>query len=437
MTIFKRRLPSINLPHYKNTMNLATEKMPVPHKIVISMSQHIGKSCTPLVKVGDTVKVGQIIGDSKELISSPIHSSVSGEVIDIDKILAASGISNEVVIIKPDGQQDIHPTIKPPKINNHEQFLQAVRNCGLVGLGGAAFPAHVKYSPKNLHEVDTLIINGAECEPFITSDYRNMMEESENIFHGIKEIMNYLEIANCYIGIEKNKPAAIEKFRELSRDLPQIKIVPLRNDYPQGAERVLIYETTGKILTLGHLPADIGVIVSNITTVETLGNYLKTGMPLISKKITVDGPAVSNPKNIEVLIGTLIMDVIEFCGGYKKKPRKIIMGGPMMGRSIYSDQTPIIKHNNAILVFDETWAYLPKESACINCARCAFACPMGLYPMKINKAYKKGDLDELLEHDTLLCIECGCCSYVCPAKIQVSFINSAAKELVRKGEQPS
>lgn len=430
---FLKHLPAIHVEHHKNTTDCPTEKMPIPDKVYISMSQHIGAPCQPKVAVGDLVKVGQVIGDSDAFVSAPIHSSASGKVTSIEKTMSSIGVWDPVVIIALDKKQEVVEDLAPPVVTDKDSFLKAVRASGLVGLGGAAFPTHVKFNPKNLDEVDTLIINGAECEPYITSDFRTMMEDTDYVINGIKTTMKYLNIKRCVIGIESNKAPAIEKFRSLLKDSPEIEVLELRSLYPQGAERVLIYEATGRMLPLGKLPADVGVIVSNITSIAILEKYLQTGMPLVSKRITVDGTAIRTPKNVEALLGTPINEIIEFCGGYKKVPRKILMGGPMMGRAIFDDSMALVKNNNAILAFDEEWAELPKETACINCGRCVKACPLSLMPTTLSKAYERKDIDLLNNLKINLCMECGCCSYVCPAKKQLSFTNKLAKQLVKEG----
>jgi electron transport complex protein RnfC len=433
MSIFSKHLPAVKVGHYKNTENSATEKMPLPDKVFISMVQHIGAPCQPRVKVGDMVKVGQVIGDTDAFVSAPIHSSVSGKVTAIDQNMTMMGIWDPVVTIELDKEQELIEDLKAPKITDRESFIKAVRDSGLVGLGGAAFPTHVKFSPKNLDEVDTLIINGAECEPYITSDYRTMMEDTDLLVEGIKRTKEYLSIKRVVVAIELNKAPAIEKLSEAFKDSDGIEVMGLKPIYPQGAEKVLIYEVTGRQVPIGKLPADVGVLVSNVSSIVALEKYVQTGIPLITRKVTVDGTAVNTPKNVEVLIGTSIKDLIEFCGGYKKPPKKILMGGPMMGRTIYNDNMAIIKNNNAILAFDEDWVKLPKETACINCGRCVRTCPMRLMPTLILKAYDKNDVDELKKLNVLSCMECGTCTYVCPAKKQLSFVNKLAKQKVMEG----
>lgn len=433
MSIFSKHLPAIRVEHHKYTAECPTEKMPLPDKLYISMLQHIGAPCEPTVAVGDHVKVGQVIGDSEAFVSAPIHTGASGKVLSIEKTMSSVGIWDLIVTIAVDKKQEVLEDLSPPEVTDKESFLKAVRASGVVGLGGAAFPTHVKFNPKNPEEVDTLIINGAECEPYITSDYRTMLEDSELLVNGIKTTMKHLNLKKTIIAIEANKEPAIKKLSDMVKDEPGIEVFTLKSVYPQGAERVVIYETTGRVVPPGKLPADAGVLVSNVSTIVALQRYIETGMPLVSKKITVDGNAIKNPKNVEVLIGTPINELIGFCGGYRRVPKKIIMGGPMMGRAIYDDSIAIIKNNNAILAFDEEWATVPKETACINCGRCVKACPMMLMPTTIFKAYDKKDVEALKKLNVTLCMECGSCSYVCPAKKQLSFMNRLAKQLVAEG----
>ncbi|MDD2484780.1 MAG: electron transport complex subunit RsxC [Eubacteriales bacterium] len=429
---FHKHLSAIHVEHHKNTAELPTEKMPVPDKLYISMVQHIGAPCQPIVSVGDYVKVGQMIGNSDAFVSAPIHTGASGTVTAIENIMTSMGVY-PVVTIETDKKQELFEGVVAPTITDKDSFLKAVRNSGLVGLGGAAFPTHVKYNPKNLDEVDTLVLNGAECEPYITSDYRTMLEDSDLLINGVKAIMQNLGIKRAVIGIENNKPEAIRKLKELTKDASQIEILELRSLYPQGAEKVLIYEATGRMVPPGKLPADVGTIVSNVASVVALEKYLETGMPLVSKKLTVDGNVVKTPKNLEVLIGTKIFEVMEYCGGYTATPAKILMGGPMMGRAIYDDEFSIIKNNNAILAFDREWSTQAKETACINCGRCMQACPLNLVPTALAKAYKKKNLEELKKLQVMICMECGSCTYVCPAKKPLSFTNKLAKLFVQEG----
>ena len=429
-----KHLNSINAGHHKNTAGSATEVMPVPASVRISMSQNIGAPCQPLVKKGDTVLVGQKIGDTDAFLHVPVHASVSGKVTGIETIRNAMGGMDTLVVIESDGLQTMDPEIKPPTVTNHKEFVDAVKASGLVGLGGASFPTWLKFNPKNMDGVKVLIINGAECEPFITSDHRTMLEDAQNVIDGALAVMKYLELDECYIGIEDNKQDAIDNFNKLfsGQGISNMHTFPLKASYPKGAERVLIYEVTGKTCNAGVLPADLGCIVSNVTSIAFLGQYLKDGIPLIKKRMTVDGDAVNQPKNIVAPIGTPIYDVVEFCGGYKSPPSKILMGGPMMGRAVFSDSMPIVKNNNAILVFSKEQAWIPEETACINCGRCHKACPFDLLPTGFADAYQKGDVERLNDLKVMQCMECGSCSFVCPAHRPLAFMNKLGKAMVRE-----
>lgn len=430
----KRHLQSIKVSHEKHTAACETQVMPIPDTVSISMSQHIGAPCSPLVKKGDYVKVGQPIGDTDAFVSAPIHSSVSGTVTGIERIRSVMGGEDPIIVIETDKKQEIWEEVKPPEINSREDFIKAVRNSGLVGLGGAAFPTHIKYNPQNLEEVDTLIVNGAECEPFITSDHRLMLENTQDIIDGALLVMEQLGLKKGYIGIEENKPDAIALLDKMlaEQNHPELKTVTLRARYPQGAERVLVYEITGKKMDAGVLPAQLGVILSNITTIAFVGQYFKDGMPLVSKRITVDGSAVAEPKNIIAPIGTSISDIIGFCGGYKAEPKKILMGGPMMGRAVFSDRVPLVKNNNAILAFAGEQALVPEETGCINCGRCHKACPFKLLPTAFADAYENRDTERLNQLQINQCMECGSCAYVCPVKRPLGFINKLSKALVKE-----
>jgi electron transport complex protein RnfC len=434
MSSYAKHLHSINAGHYKNTAACETEVMPVPDVVKIPLSQHIGKPCDPLVKKGDEVKVGQLIGDTDAFVGAPIHSSVSGTVTGIDKYRSANGGYDTRVVIETDKKQTPWEGIKKPEITDFKSFIKAVRDSGLAGMGGASFPAHVKFNPKNLDEVDTLIVNGAECEPFITSDHRTMLEAPQDVIDGALTIMKYMGMKQGFIGIEDNKQDAIAKLNKMlsEQNVTNLKTFPLQAKYPKGAERVLIYEVTGRRVDAGMLPADAGVVVSNVSSVAFLGQYFRDGMPLIKRRVTVDGNAVAQPKNVMTLFGTSIRDLVNFCGGYKKPPKKIIMGGPMMGRSTISDEVSIIKNNNAILCFDAEQAYIPEETACINCGRCHAACPFNLAPMKFADAYKHKDVEALQELQIMQCMNCGSCSFVCPAHRPLAFMNNLAKGLVKE-----
>ena len=390
-----KHLNGIHVNHCKNTAGQAIIPMTLPEKVYIPMSQHIGAPCQPVVAVGDHVKVGQKIGDSEAFVCAPIHSSVSGDVTAINKAMSQMGRIDTIIEIVPDGKQEIAETVVPPVITDKASFIKAVRESGVVGLGGATFPMSVKFNVKPPAKVDTFIVNGAECEPYITVDHQNMLTHAQEIIDGVK-----------------------------------VSVAELRQVYPQGAERVIIYETTGRHLIAGKLPADVGCIVSNVTSVLKMQQFLATGMPLVSKAMTVDGNAVANPQNVEVPIGTPLCDVIEFCGGTKAEVKKIVLGGPMMGRAIPKDEYGVMKGNSAILCFDETAGTQLPDTACISCGRCVRGCPMNLMPTKLAKAWERQDIDTLREYDVTTCMECGCCSYSCPARKQLSFEIKLAKTWV-------
>jgi len=431
-SLFTKKLNGVLVPHHKHNIENNTVTMPVPDRVYISMSQHMGPPCEVKVAVNDTVKVGQVIGDSTAFLSAPIHSSVSGKVVSIDEITTSNGSRTKIVVIETDKLQTVDESVKPPVVNNHQDFVKAVKASGLVGLGGAGFPTHIKYNPKNLNEVDTLVINAAECEPYITSDYRTMMEDTDYVVKGIYEVKKYLNLKNVYIGIEDNKPNAIKLLKEKFAGDDSVKVVSCKTLYPQGAEKVMIFQTTGRIVGEGKLPADVGVIVSNVTSVAFVAKYLETGMPLISKRITVDGRAVNNPQNVNVLIGTRFIDIINFCGGYKTAPKKILMGGPMMGIAIYDDTYPLLKNNNALLVFDETQAREYPETDCIRCGKCANTCPFELMPAEIERALKAQNIELLEKLKVMSCMECGSCAYACPAKRHLVMTNRLAKKMIRE-----
>ncbi len=432
MGLFSNHMHSIHVSHHKDTADCESIVIPVPETVYISMSQHIGRPCQPLVQKGDHVKVGQLIGDVSAPVSAPIHASVSGEVTAIEEMRSALGSTDTFVVIKSDGRQEPWEGLKIPRCDTKDDFIRAVRDCGLVGLGGASFPTHVKFNPDNLDQCDTLIVNGAECEPFITSDHRNMLEHTDDIISGIRLTMKYLGLTKCYVGIENNKPDAIAKMREALKDISQAEVVELRSTYPQGAERVLIHETAGKTLKAGQLPASVGCILSNVTTIMTLGEYFRTGMPLVKRTVTVAGDAITSPSNVVAPVGTKYYDLAEFCGGYKSAPKKIIAGGPMMGKAQNSDGGVLVKNTGAVLFFDEKQAKMSEPTPCINCGRCYRGCPVGLMPKEFAKAFEAGDLERLKNLKIMECMSCGSCSYVCPAKKPLAFINTLSKDMVKE-----
>lgn len=428
-----RKLSGAHLAHHKNTNSMPVVPFDAAGMVTIPMSMHIGAPCTPLVKPGDQVKVGQIIGDNPEaFICAPIHSSVSGTVKTVSDFTMPNGSVTKAITIESDGEFTALETITPPVVNTKEDLIKAARDCGLVGLGGAGFPSHVKLNPRNPQDVDTLIINGAECEPFITVDNRALLDDSEDILFSVRMILKLLGLKKAAFGVENNKPEAIAHIQEATKNDDNIEVIPLEAKYPQGAEKVLIYAATGRIVPEGKLPSDVGAIVFNVNSLAILAKYIKTGMPLIRKNITVDGAAITTPKNISVPIGTPIAKVVEFCGGYNGQPDKIIMGGPMMGTAMKDDSFPILKNTNAILLLD-TKQTAPKEtSACIRCGRCIFICPYNLMPVNFERAYERGDAEDLKKLKINMCMECGCCEFICPAGRNLVSINKLSKQLVNK-----
>lgn len=427
-----KKLVGVHVPHHKNTAESVPRRMPVPGRVIIPMSMHIGAPCTPTVKVGDPVKVGQVIGEPAGFVSAPIHASVSGKVTAIDDITLSTGAVCKAVVIQSDGEQTVSETVAAPTVETAAQLVAAVRASGLVGLGGAGFPTSVKLSPKDPSAVEYLLLNGAECEPYITSDLRTMLDDSGHILKCAALIRRLIGGKKVVLGIESNKPEAIALFEKLTADDPDFSVLAMPASYPQGGEKVFIYNATGRAVPEGKLPMDVGVLILNVTTAAFISRYLETGMPLIEKCVTVDGSAVANPGNVIAPIGTPLKEIFAFCGGYKAEPKKILMGGPMMGIAVPNDEVPLLKNNNAVLAFAEEEATLPASKACIRCGRCVAACPVGLMPANIDKAYQLRDTDRLNQLKVALCMECGACSFVCPAKRELVLTNKLAKQLLRE-----
>ncbi len=407
-------------PHRKNTLDSESVVMPCPKQVILPMVQHIGAPCKPTVKAGTLVAIGDVIAESEGFVSAPIHATVSGKVSKIAQVKLSTGQMGDAVIIDSDGEMRISENIKPPVVETAQDLLDAVKASGLVGLGGAGFPTHVKLNVPKDKKADTLVINCAECEPYITTDNREAIENTENVLNGIVTVMRLLELDRAIIGIEDNKPEAIKLLKKAVKDSKEkeaerICVLPLKARYPQGAEKVLIKACTNRVVPVGKLPLDAGCIVMNITSVAFVSSYIKTGIPLVSKRVTVDGSAVAEAKNVIVPIGTPIKDVIEFCGGYSEPCAKLISGGPMMGISLASDEFPVLKQNNAILAFNEKDAVLQKTTDCIRCGRCVQSCPLSLMPTAIANSVKLKDIDALNKQGVMVCMECGSCAFNCPA----------------------
>lgn len=407
-------------PHSKKlTENLAIEKAVEPKVVVIPMQQHIGAPCEPIVQVGDEVKVGQKIGEAKGFVSSPVHSSVSGKVVAVEPRLYSGGMAVPCVVIESDMQNTVSEDIAPKadlSALSSEDVKNIIKEAGIVGMGGATFPTHVKLAPPPDKKVDTVILNGAECEPYLTSDHRLMLEYPEDVVFGLQALMKALGVKKGYIGIETNKPDAIEKVYEAAKGIEGIEVVALRTKYPQGAEKQLIYACTKREVPSGGLPADAGVVVNNVGTAAAVAKAIKTGMPLVERIVTVTGAGVNNPKNLIVKIGTSFKEIIEQCGGLKGNIGKIIAGGPMMGITQFSLDIPVIKGTSGILVLSEEEARLPEPSNCIRCGKCVEVCPINLMPVNISAASLADRHEQAEALNAMDCIECGSCSFVCPAK---------------------
>ena len=427
-----RTMRGVRLLHKKRSRLSETIDMPSPDLVVIPMRQHIGAPCEPLVSAGDYVYAGQKIGDSSAFVSAPVHASVSGTVQKIDEILLANGEKTKCLVIASDGKNQLDPSIAPPVIRSSGDFAKAVRDAGIVGLGGAGFPTHVKLAYPNMEIVQTLYINLAECEPYITTDNREVFENVDGILDGIEMILKYTGIPKAVIVVERNKPLGTKILALRCSEYENIHIKVLGSKYPKGAEKVLVYEADGIIIGRGKLPADCGALVMNVSTVAAIAEYVITGIPLISRRITLDGDLIAEPKNIRVALGTPISALLERYDVDTDRLRMLLTGGAMMGTCVIHTDTPIVKTTNAVLCFGNV--YDRDNTPCIKCGRCIRSCPIKLSPALIEKAYDRRDASELLRLNVDLCINCGCCSYVCPAKRDLSHKNQLAKAFV-KGAQ--
>lgn len=435
---FAKSKGGANVPYRKNTADMEVKRISPPATVVLPMQQHIGAPCIPTVKVGEYVYVGQVIGNSDAYVSTPIHATVSGKVKSVSDFKLTNGNLTKAITIESDGKMELYPDLQPPEVETREDFLKAVRNSGLVGLGGAGFPTHVKLAFDPNKDIDTLIVNAAECEPYITVDYRECLDNSYDILNGVYLLHKFLGFKRVIIAVEDNKPEAIKNLKRIADNemdkFDQVRLMTLKSKYPQGAEKVLVYSATGRKIPPGKLPADVGCVVMNVGSVAFLARYIKTGKPLVSRSITVDGSAVKNPQNLRVPIGTKIQDIIEYCGGYNCDVYKLMYGGPMMGISVYSDELPILKNNNAILCFSEKDLPEKKQRDCIRCGRCVQACPMNLMPERLDKLVKTKDIDGLINNGINICMECGSCAYVCPSNRPLVHSFKLGKVLVKEAE---
>lgn len=386
-------------------------------RVTISLHQNIGAACKPLVKVGDSVLVGQKIGDSDAFLSSPVHSTVSGTVKKIARLVQANGLKEEAIVIANDGQyQTTKMETKPLSELSRDEILHLIREAGIVGLGGAGFPTHIKLNPPKHKKIEYILINGAECEPYLTSDHRIMLEETEKLIQGLEIILRLFPGAKGIIGIEDNKADAIEAIQGAICGKENISICVMETKYPQGAEKQLIYSATRRKVPSGKLPADIGCIVDNVDTTVAIANAVLEGIPLLRRIITMSGENIAKPANYRVPLGVSYRQLIEASKGDPESAVKIVNGGPMMGLAMFNYDVPIVKTSSCILLLSPKEASIDLESACIKCGRCTRSCPMKLLPLELDRFARNGDDARFLRYHGLDCIECGSCSYVCPAK---------------------
>lgn len=414
------------------SMNSPIEEFMPGNILVFPVSQHIGAPAKPVVAVGDRVLAGQKIAEKSGFVSANIHSSVSGTVKAIEKRLLATGGMAESIVIENDGLYEEAAPIhnKKPENLTAEEIIGIIEEAGIVGMGGAGFPTNIKLSPKNPKDITTIIVNGAECEPYLTSDYRRMVEQAEILVKGLKVVLSLFPGAMGYFGIEDNKPEAIRILSELVEAESQIEVKKLKTKYPQGGERSLIYAITGKKLNSKKLPADLGCIVHNVDTIYSIYRAVYEGKPLIKRIVTVTGDAIKNPKNFEVRLGTSVDEIIEGAGGFVAEPEKIISGGPMMGFSFFNTAVPLVKGSSSVLAFVKDDVAASDISPCIKCGRCSNACPENLLPMKLAECAAHNDMEGFKKLNGMECVECGCCSYVCPAKRQVTQSVRSMKKII-------
>ncbi len=390
--------------------------------VVYPLSQHIGAPAIALVKKGDRVLTGQKIGEAGGFVSAPIYASVSGTVKAVEQRRVVSGDMVMSIVVENDGLYEELEMIgcpEPVKLSK-EEIIHIVKEAGIVGMGGAGFPTHVKLSPKEPQKIDHVIINCAECEPYLTSDYRRMMEEPEKVVGGLKIILQLFDNAKGVLAVENNKPDCIRKLKEVVGNDPRIKVVSLKTKYPQGAERTLIYAVTGRKISSANLPADAGCIVNNVDTAVAVYRAVTEGRPLFERIVTVTGDAVNNPQNFRVRIGMNYQELIEAAGGFKKQPEKIVCGGPMMGVAMFDLNVPITKTSTALLCLTKDEVAANEPGPCINCGRCVEVCPGRVVPSKLADYAQRFDEEAFLKCNGMECCECGCCSFVCPAKRQLT-----------------
>lgn len=434
----------VHPPEHKLAADKAIQKLGLPKQVSIPIAQHIGAPSTPVVKRKDQVKVGDVIAQSQGFVSSNIHSSVSGTVAKIDQVIDTSGFRQPCVIINVEGDEWVDGIDTSDKLItdfslNGEEIRQKVLEAGIVGLGGATFPSHVKLSIPEGKKVDTLVINGVECEPYLTSDHRVMLERAEEMMVGVRLLMKALGVEKALIGVESNKPDAIEHLEELTKNDSSIEIYGLKVKYPQGGEKQLIKALLNREVPSGGLPLDVGVVVHNVGTALAVYEAIQKNKPLVERVVTVTGKSLSNPTNLLVRIGTPVKDLIEAAGGMPEDTGKVVSGGPMMGKALKSLDTPVVKGTSGVLLIPEKEARREPEVHCIRCSRCVDACPMGLEPYLLKPLAQMERYEELEENAVLDCIECGSCSFTCPARLPlldyIRLGKSHVNQIIRNRKQ--
>ncbi|MCB5231120.1 MAG: electron transport complex subunit RsxC [Candidatus Cloacimonas sp.] len=398
------------------------ENFPIPSKVIIPLSQHIGAPAKPVVKIGDEVKTGQLICEPGGFVSISMHSSITGKVTKIGRFPHPSGNMQQAIEITGNGKDEWVDLIDEPDFLSLsvDELKSRISSAGICGMGGAGFPTHVKLSPPPDKKIDVVIINGVECEPYLTADYRLMIEQGENVISGLKTFMKIVGAKTGYIGIEANKPDAIANFKKLLKDEKDISVVGLQLKYPQGAEKQLIYACTKrKVPNRGGLPMDVGVVVQNVGTTIATYEAVRYNKPLIERVISVTGKIVNHPRNLKARIGSSFDELLEYCGGANEHIGKVISGGPMMGFAIPTLNTPMAKTSSGLVIFNDKDAKKDEEHICIRCSSCIDVCPMNVMPSMIANSVKYEDWEGARKAGAMDCIKCGCCAYVCPANIKL------------------
>jgi len=433
----RKNISTLKLHHNKHTAGCKAAAIAPPEEVLLPLTMHSGSPAEPIVAAGDYVRIGQLIAKAGSGMSSPVHATVSGTVTAIEPFTQADGKSVQIIRIKSDGKMEKDPNLAPPVFDDLDGFLAAMKDSGVVGLGGAAFPLWGKFDAVRRNKVDTVLINGAECEPYITSDHRIMLEEGELLKAGIELLHKYIG-ARFVICIEDNKQDAIDNLTQVFAGVDYVEIRPLPSIYPQGAKQVLLYNVTGQVVKGGQRMASLGVLITNVSSVTKMAEYMTTGMPLVERIVTVDGTAVREPKNVKAPIGTPISHIIEQAGGLKCEPAKVLIGGPMLGTAVSSLDQPIQKVANAVLAMDKCEAVKLEPSVCIRCGRCMANCPVDLNLEGIAAAMEMENEDkkytELKRLGVGQCIECACCSYVCPAHKPIMHTNNDARRFIKQYE---